>query len=300
MRTTKRFTPALLERFRQTGRGRGTYQNYIPWHRVGRGDPSSRGRSHLMMWQGRQIELLSDVEWVASMFSVMVPGCKDLREQFPLSLAAADHELSAYDASMTALQMPGTLQIAEELGIRHPRVNAEGVSASWVMSTDLVLTVVGPNCGNTRLVAVSCKSRGDTAGRRTRELLQIERQYWSVRGVDWLLYTPDLFEESVGLTLRNSMPWALGDPAPADARALATELANVRSGQPLLSTLLHLRETLDDAFDLAQRAFWQSVWTGLLPLDLRRGWRPHEPLCLLSNPQFLLLNPIASQRSAWN
>lgn len=68
MRTTKRFTPHVLDRFRKLGRGTGTYQNYIPWQRVGRSDPSSMGRSHLQMWNGRQRELLSDQEWVGVFF----------------------------------------------------------------------------------------------------------------------------------------------------------------------------------------------------------------------------------------
>ena len=62
MRTTKRFTPAVLDRFKREGRGTGIFQDYIPWHKVSRGDPASSGRSHLVIWRSRLRELLSDGE----------------------------------------------------------------------------------------------------------------------------------------------------------------------------------------------------------------------------------------------
>lgn len=77
MRTTKRFTPDVLDRFRREGRGTGVYTEYIPWHRVSRGDPASRGRSHLLNWRGRQRELLSDGELVMTLFVTMLPGIDD-------------------------------------------------------------------------------------------------------------------------------------------------------------------------------------------------------------------------------
>ena len=85
MRTEKRFTPKVLERFQREGRGTGTYTDYVPWHRVSRGDPSSKGRSHLIVWMDRQRELLSDHEWGGLNFAGLVPGLIDLAEQFPIS-----------------------------------------------------------------------------------------------------------------------------------------------------------------------------------------------------------------------
>jgi hypothetical protein len=52
--------------------------------------------------------------------------------------------------------------------------------------------------------------------------------------------------------------------------------------------------------EAAQRALWQAVWTGALPVDLRRGWRPHVPFRVISHAAFWDLNPIAARRSAWN
>lgn len=139
MRTQKRFTPSLLQRFVRQDRGLGTYQDYIPWHRVGRGDPSSMGRSHLMMWKDRQRELLSDGEWVGLLFATLVRTVTDVREQLKLSLGDAPFELGDYDARFMGQPFPGTRSIAEKLGIKHPRVNGEGRSEDWVMTTDQVL-----------------------------------------------------------------------------------------------------------------------------------------------------------------
>ncbi len=91
MRTEKRFTPKVLERFRREGRGTGTYSDYTPWHRVSRGDPSSKGRSHLIVWMDRQRELLSDQEWGGAEFRRLSsrPGrsCRAVSDKPGLRLA---------------------------------------------------------------------------------------------------------------------------------------------------------------------------------------------------------------------
>lgn len=299
MRTTKRFTPDLLDRYREIRRGQGTYARYVPWHRVSRSDPASSGRSHLMTFQGRQKELISDDEWVASLFTTMVPSADDLREQFPLSLEAACHELGAYDVRLGVPNRPGTIEIAKQLGIKHPRVNGNGRSAPWVMTTDLLLTLFYPGCGY-QMLAISCKCGDPLADKRTKALLEIERHYWMVRGVMWLLITPSQYDESVELTLRNTMPWALEQPVTDAAKRAAVAVANDLDGFPISAVLNSLESILGGDLDFAQRAFWQAVWSREIPLDLRRGWRPHLPTSLLSADAFLSLNPIASRRSAWN
>lgn len=298
MRTTKSFTPDLLDRYREEGRGLGIYKQYVPWHRVSRSDPASSGRSHLMTWGGRPREVLSDNEWVSGLFSTMMPLLEDLREQFPLALTWSPHELGAYDFRLGGPDLPGTLEIAGELGLRHPRVNGDGRSAPFVMTTDLLLTL-RLTSGALQLLAVSCKCRRDLNCKRTLEKLRIERHYWLARGVEWLLVTPDLYEESVALTLRNTMPWGLGEPVSAEARATAAEIARGIPGYPLHAVLDRIACVVGD-LDTAQRGFWQAVWLRTLPLDLRRGWRPHLPTVHCSVDFFLALNPVASRRSSWN
>ena len=298
MRTTKRFTPEILDRFRALGRGLGTYQRYVPWHRVSRSDPSSYGRSHLMMWRQRQLELLSDDEWVGGLFTVMAPDVEDLRPQFPLSLTSACHELGAYDVRAGIHHQQGTIEIAQQLGIKHPRVNGNGRSAPWVLTTDLLVTLIDTT-GRRRLLAIACKPCGELEDRRTKELLMIERQYWMARGAEWLLVTSELYEESVELTLRNCAQWAFGEPASAAHITAAAATAHRLEGLPLSSVLARLQSELGGDVDLAQRSFWQAVWARAYLLDLRRGWRPHLPVTTLSSATFRSLNPIASRRSAW-
>ncbi|HML83428.1 MAG TPA: TnsA endonuclease N-terminal domain-containing protein [Thiomonas arsenitoxydans] len=298
MRTVKRHTPALLDRFRTDGRGIGVHGDYIPWHRVSRGDPSSHGRSHLINWSGRLRELLSDVEWVTLAFAIMVPEIFDLREQFPLALDDDLHELAAYDISQRYRNYPGSRDLAQSLGIRHPCVHAKGESVSWVMTTDQLLTLKHPD-GRLELLAVACKTAQGLEGRRTREKLQLERAYWQARGVEWLLITPDQYDESVGLTLRREIPWALEELTSKAQRHIAATLASTLVGHSLTYVLVRIAECLG-SMELAQRAFWQAVWRAELPLELRRGWRPHLPVTLLEMDDYFRLNPIISRRSAWS
>lgn len=297
MRTTKRFTPQVLQRFRRQGRGNGTFADYIPWHCVSRGDPASRGRSHLQMWRHRQCELLSDHEWSILLFVLMLLNLIDVREQFPLSHDEAAHELGAYRADAGDQRFPGTLSIARRLGFRHP-VTAKGEeSESWVMSTDFLLAL-RTELGAIELLAIAVKTEEESRDKRKRQLLAIEREYWLARGVTWLLITPALYDEEVGLNLRMQMPWMLGDPAPEAAQQIAADTIRHFPGRSLTFILNQLTLALGE-IDLAQRAFWQAVLSGKIPMKLRRGWRPHQPIVVLTHADFLAQNPVAAGRSAW-
>lgn len=298
MRTEKRFTPKLLERYERQGRGTGTFEEYVPWHRVSRGDPSSLGRSHLTIWHGRQREFLSDIERDGAHFAMMLTNILDLREQFKLSLHAGPNELADYDLRFAGQHLPGTLEISAQLKFKHPQVYGDGRTSSWVMTTDQLLLLNLPD-GRHELLALSFKPSRVKLTERSLELLAIEREYWTTRSVRWLLITPELYEKSVALTLRRTAPWALGKAVESSAITLAVSVLESTLGHSYTYTLNALTGQLGN-IELAQRAFWQAVWFGEIPLDLRRGWRPHLPIGLLSQEQFTALNPVASQRSAWN
>lgn len=297
MRTTKRFTPSLLERFYRLGRGQGVFGDYIPWHRVSRSDPASRGRSHLLQGKDRQHELLSDHEWVAIMFVFMLLNRIDVREQFPLSEEEAPHELGAYRVDFGDECFPGTLALAAKLGFKHPKTTDGAESANWVMTTDLLIALQNDG-GRVGLLAVAVKTVDEIAHKRTHELLAIEREYWVARGVAWLLITPALYDEQVALNLRMQMPWTLGERVSDQDRLAAVDVVRRFPGRSLTFVLQRLEATLGD-MDLAQRAFWQAVYCGEIPMSLRRGWRPHQPVVLLPQADFVAQNPIASRRSAW-
>lgn len=280
------------------GRGTGTYQSYIPWHRVGRGDPASSGRSHLLVWRQRQCELLSDGEMNGLLFSTMLTNLVDIREQHVLSLENAEFELSEYDACRRGSVAHGTVSIAKQLSYKHPRVSDDGVSELWRMTTDQVLVLHKEN-GQLELLAVAYKHDRNELTKRQRQLLEIEKQYWNARGVQWILITPDLFEESVGDTLSRNAPWGLGDAVSQFQMQLAADTVKQMPWASFNRTLSSIADQLG-GLDLAQRAFWQAVWTGVIPMNLKVGWRPHLPIQVLDRVSFTALNPVISRRSAWN
>lgn len=298
MRTEKRFTPKVLNRFLREGRGTGTYSDYIPWHRVSRGDPSSEGRSHLIVWMDRQRELLSDQEWGGLNFAGLVPTLVDLVEQFPISQDSAPHDLSRWQVGCGLAQFPGTLEIAQKLGTKHPTLTDGDVTCVWTGTTDLLL-VLRNQRGGLELLAVSCKP-SSALTKRAKELLLLEKTYWTLRGVEWLLITPEQYEKSVALTLRRSSPWGFDEPATTTDIQTACKVVRSTPWHAYSDVIQHLTDRFGGVKHRhqAQQALWQAVWRGLLPIDLRRGWRPHQPLTLISREEFVSLNPILARRSA--
>lgn len=297
MRNAKRpMTPQLQDLFRRQERGQGTFENYTAWNRLRRSDPPSAGRSHLQPWNGRQVDLLSDLQLIGFLFATQLPDLVDLREQFPLALSASRHELSHYDVRHSTKEFPGTLELARRLRIEHPRVgdNRAGFEPK-VLATGQLLTLRSLD-GSLRMLAVSLRYR---APKRKRGRLGIERAYWEARNIPWLLITTREFDPAVALTMRRNACWALGDSVDEASIAAAGAAAAETRGRPLTATLQCLERKLG-GLDVAQRALWQAIWHGRLPVDLSRGWRPHEPLGLVDDASFRACNPIVSGRSAWN
>lgn len=299
MRKGQRFTPARLERWQSNGRGVGTGSSYQPWHQVTRDDPGSRGRSHLVPWRfGRLHHLLSDQELVAFGFASMLPELDDLREQFPLDTEEHPDEIGAYRVGAPRSR-PGTLAIATDLGIKHPVARGGSACCPWVMSTDLLLTrAVGEN--TLGLLAVSVKLDEELSGIRTRQLLRIEREYWTRQGHPWLLLTPRLHDPYVDTAVRFGLPWALQPTETEISRDL--DCASVTSelrGRSMRHAVRVICEALGTDASTAQIVIWKSVWRGDLPIDLARPMRPDQPLEFLSREAFWQQNPIVSGRSAW-
>lgn len=298
MRKTKRFTPTVLARFAREGRGEGTYADYLPWHRVSRGDPSSIGRSHLLYWNDRLRELLSDIEADVFRFTTALGSqIVDIREQYKLATEPATHELRAYDVRISEDLFLGTLALAKEMGIKHPKTNGDGTSSDWVMTTDLLVTLRGAD-GSHSLLAIADKTK-EKLKPRSLSLLALERAYWQARGVQWLLITPALYEDAVAMTMRRIGQWALGDAVTPEEIQIAIDVVRSNPGYSLTHVLNEIAQQVGIDNDRHQRALWQAVWFGHLPVDLCRGWRPHAPLRLITADEFKTLNPVLSRRTAW-
>lgn len=286
----------MLRRFAAEGRGLGTYGNYTPWHQVSRAEPASHGRSHVLTWYRthRQHHLLSDVERDTFLFVAMLAD--DIREQFPLRLEDGPPEYSAYDATCSDRTCPGTLHLFDEAGVRAPRVNGDGESAHWVLSTDLV---VRPRLTPTTLIPVSVKFDSRFKRPRTRELLLMESSYWQARGYRSLLISTAEYDRRVANTLRVTQPWAMNLEFRPNLDSFDLALLLQRVAGRTVETALRLTAS---TFALppmqAQCVFWQAVWAGRLPLDLSiLGW-PTSIVKFIPNAIFWLQNPIAARRSA--
>jgi len=203
MRKTKRFTPTVIARFIRQGRGTGTHESFIPWHRVTRGDPSSSGRSHLLTWKKRLRELLSDGELGQQLFAAMLSDLDDCLEQFPLGIDPSPHPLAAYGERDAQELMPGTEALAKGLGIRHPELNDRGDRTLWTATTDFVLVL--RSGGRREMVAVAFKPLDVHESPRKIQLLRLEREYWLRRGVTWLLITPKEYEQATVQTLSSKV-----------------------------------------------------------------------------------------------
>lgn len=292
MRKKKSFTTAMLERFIKNNRSMGIKDDFRPWHQVTRSDPSSIGRSGRYVIDNRQVHTLSTVEYTAVLFATMSKDVVDIREQFALNLDPANHELNAYDDTYGRFY-PGTLEIARALGIKHPLIQ-DGSKKSWRMTTDILITL--NTNGVLSLIAVSCKTR-PPENRRTKELLLIEKEYWRSRGVEWLLFTPDIYERGFANTLRSFRKLALSGNA---GKALTLEIVEeLNRGNYSYAELIVTFLASGHSIENIQNAFWNGFWFGDIPMEVRVRFEPMRKIRLISKDEFLLKNPIYSRRSSW-
>lgn len=156
-----------IERRIAEGRGQGEGKDYISWIKVS--DFSSLGFSS-RPWSPkteREHHLFSKLELNYFRILEFSPVVLDIREQYPL------------------LPQEETIAIAERLEINYP---LEEDRTPIVMTTDFLLTV-SLGDGKTELQARSVKPSSLLKKPRTLEKLEIERQYWNARSVDWGIVT---------------------------------------------------------------------------------------------------------------
>lgn len=298
MRAPKRFSKQILDLFTGEKRGSGILSEYLPWHQVSRSDPSSRGRSHWHLSPlARHHHLLSDLERCCLLLILALPNVHDCLEQFPLPTRSEPHVLGRYGLSSPLQLYPGTEQISNELHIRHPRLTKETDGELWQMTTDFLVFCDVDN--DLRPLAVSVKPDKPLT-KRQKELLSIEKAYWNRCGVNWLLFTPSLLHPQVKLNLEKIACW-LTPTHPKQMLIRAAERVLSDHNKSLTQVLVMLANNSDanTGFDSAQRLFWQSVYYGLIPLDLRIPIRPTQRLTLISTTSYQNLNPIATGRTAW-
>lgn len=301
MRKGKRFTPSLLNSWKQKGRGEGVGSDYSAWHSITRGDPGSLGKSRIQNNNlfDRSMDYLSDSEFAAFCFVTMLPDVHDIREQYPLCLDEHPCDVSKYVANKLSINALGTIEVAEILGYPHPVVRRNGEVVNWSLTTDLLITINHPQDGY-KLLAVSVKDISSSMlSERQKELLIIEREYWARQGVQWLLITPEVFCKSVVVTLKSYAAYAISDTSVDKELIIAvTELLPLINNMPLSKVLKFIESTLKVSQAAAQKIFWQGVWKGFIPINLKRKVTPFTPINLISNEDFWQQNPIAVGRTS--
>lgn len=148
-------------------RGQGDGKDYKPWIR-GREFNSAGTVSCPIDWKtGRIVECASQGEMEFYYITRFDDRVVDIKEQYPL------------------LPIRDAMRAAEELGLNYPRID-KGEPA--VMTTDFLILL-----NNGKQLAVSFKnSRNDiTKERLTLEKLNIEKQYWKNKNVEYQIFTKD-------------------------------------------------------------------------------------------------------------
>lgn len=172
---TKRARIQNYKKMIKEGRGAGIGNEYIPWLKIQ--DVPSLGRATRLkgIKTGRQHEFLSDMERNYFYILEYSDNVVDIREQFPL------------------LPLEETILIANELGINHPKHPETGEFI--VMTTDFLVTVDGEDKMLER--ARTIKAKDDLLDKRVIEKFEIERVYWSKKGIDWGIVTEEEIDKAI-------------------------------------------------------------------------------------------------------
>lgn len=181
MAKRKRKTNELSnEKKLKQGRGAGSGENYKPWLHIQ--DVASRGLSTRIkgIKANRVHHFLSRLELFCFYCFDWSEDVIDIREQYPLD-------------------QKETLAIAKMLNIKHPRVPR---TLDWVvMTTDFLVTMRQPV--GTYETAFSVKYSEEAAHSRTIEKFEIEKFYWTRRGIEWSVIT----EKNINRTLVQNIEW---------------------------------------------------------------------------------------------
>lgn len=155
----KKWTETKISRLIKEGRGQGSGASYLPWLQVR--DISSAGRKHLVPNTrfGRDVHLLSDIEYRLFLMLEWSDDVSDVNEQCPL------------DRDLTQLS-------AKKLGIRHPYY--PGTSVPTVMTVDFMVTLVR----NGQQTFEAFNAKDDSKASNEREMEKLEIQIWTLREMD--------------------------------------------------------------------------------------------------------------------
>jgi hypothetical protein len=173
-------TPKKIEEKIKKGHGQGHKREYKTWLRIN--DVPSKGLSTRGKgWKTQRVHhFLSNLEYALFFVLEWSTHVVDIREQFPLD-------------------QQSTIDIANRLEIKHP--TDPTTKELTVMTTDFYIDIEEGNLP--RQVAIAVKPESKLNGVREIEKLQIERQYWLDRDVEWHIVT----ECEIPFTVTHIVDW---------------------------------------------------------------------------------------------
>lgn len=228
-------------------------------------DVPSRGFVHRIRgWKTHRIHhLFSNMELGYFLLLEWDKSVLDIREQYPIPL----HE---------------TQDIAERLGIRHPR--KPGTQELVIMTTDFLVDR-STSQGRIR-TAHAVKPSKELAGKRTLEKLEIERTYWVEKGIDWTIVTeleiPEAFSKNILLLHSFWFPERIPEHAKRYMKIVAQELLGSNSTNSFASLCLQLDERIGfdpgSSLTVAKHMISTQKWRVDLsrPLDFSKPLQIHQ------------------------
>jgi hypothetical protein len=156
-----------IQKFIKEGRGKGFGKSYKPWLKIQ--DVPSHGRSsRIQGWKTERMHhFLSDHEKHYFYLLEWSDIVLDIREQYPL------------------LEREIVQQIAADAGIEHPK--DKETQTPLVFTTDFLISIVVN--GKIVELARTIKPAVELDNPRTIEKFEIERRYWTAKGINWGIVT---------------------------------------------------------------------------------------------------------------
>lgn len=168
---------SIFNKYIREGRGQGIGVDYTPWIHVQ--DFPSLGMVSRVSGKttGRIHHLMSNIELALFYLLDWSDDVLDIREQYPL------------------LDLTQAIEIAESAQIKYPYDPKSGFP--YVLTSDFHLETKQ----GTKIVSV--KSSSELGKSRVREKLEIERRYWTIRGIEWNIVT----ENEINRTKASNIEW---------------------------------------------------------------------------------------------
>jgi TnsA endonuclease N terminal/TnsA endonuclease C terminal len=241
------------------GRGKGDLNNYLPWLTIQ--DVPSEGRSHRPKgWKtNRKHELLSDLELNYFYYLEWSNNVIDIKEQYPL-----DRE--------------DTLKISADKHIPHPFENS--TQTPIVMTTDFLITSrIGKEIFH---VARSIKPSEKLEDPGVLGKLEIERQFWEDKGVQWTIIDEKVISKQFAKNMKYIHEYFF--LANSEEETLAIYFLNYLAGEALKrpeNRLIVCCNAFDSLYNLENGSgiyYLRHLYARkyLVPQDMEKAIQPHK------------------------